>query len=83
MLEKLTGDGMGVCFLCNVEKGFHREWITFLYHVRNSKQQLLRFYSDSRFSHTVFSDNPGCDPVCLCYKHALQVDESRKCGTDY
>lgn len=83
MLEKLNGEGQGVCMICNIEKGFHRYWTTSLYNVRNSKGLLLRFEVDSVFSHTVFSDDVSKRPVCLCYQHALDVEYSRKLGTDF
>lgn len=83
MIVKLTGEGQGVCMMCNIEKGFHSVWTSSLYHICNSKGQILRFYFDSVYSHTVFSDDSEKCPVCLCYKHAVDVEYIRKLGTDF
>lgn len=83
MLERLSGDGQSVCCMCNIEKGFHREWTTSIFHVINTKGMPLRFYGDSPYSHTVFSNDDSKKCVTLCYKHALMVEDHRKNLTDY
>ena len=80
MIERLQGEGQGCCEVCKITKGFHREWTTSLYHVKNAKGLILR---RDDWGNTSFSNNEEWKPIALCYKHAFMTDDCRKSGTDY
>ena len=74
MLECVNGNGQGICALCFLTKGFHREWSSHLYYVVNPHGLYLR-YHDAWGAH--FSDNADLRKLAFCHLHACAVDNVR------
>lgn len=79
MIECVNGNGQGCCMICLHTIGFHREWSTFLYYVKNKNGVYLRFSP----SGDNFVDDPEIRRSVFCYKHALMVEEARKFQPGY
>lgn len=69
MIEKVSKDGFGQgsCDACEIIKGWHREWSTSLYYIRNENGVYLRLVSGC----SMFSNDVTLKKVCFCYEHAL------------
>lgn len=51
MIECVNGNGQGCCDICLHIKGWHREWSSSLYYVRNKHGLYLRIFGEGdRFS---------------------------------
>lgn len=80
MIECVNGNGQGCCDICLHIKGWHREWSSDLYYVRNKNGLYLRHkggYGDS------FSSDNEFAKAAFCYKHAKEVEEQRMKQTDW
>ncbi len=80
MIECVNGNGQGCCDICLHIKGWHREWSSSLYYVRNKKGLYLRKkdgYGDS------FSNDDELPKAAFCYEHAKEVEEQRMKQTDW
>ena len=80
MLECVNGNGQGCCDICLHIMGWHREWSSSLYYVRNKNGLYLRRragYGDT------FSANEELPKAAFCYEHAKEVEEQRMHQTDW
>lgn len=81
MIECVNGNGQGCCDICLHIKGWHREWSSSLYYVRNKHGLYLRVngsgYGD------IFSTDEDLPKAVLCYEHAKEVEEQRMHQTDW
>lgn len=80
MIECVNGEGQGCCAICLHIKGWHREWSSSLYYVRNKHGLYLRVndgYGD------VFSTDNDLPKVAFCHEHAKEVEEQRMHQTDW
>jgi len=80
MIECVNGNGQGCCDICQHIKGWHREWSSALFYVRNKNGLYLRKkdrYGDS------FSNDDELPKAAFCYKHAKDVEEQRMKQTDW
>ena len=80
MIECVNGEGQGCCDICLHLIGWHREWSSMLYNVKNKNGLYLRRmpnYGDS------FSENEEIPKAAFCYEHAKQVEFQRMKQTDW
>ena len=80
MIECVNGEGQGCCDICLHTKGWHREWTSSLYYIKNKNNLYLRVkpnYGD------VFSTNEKLNKAVFCYTHAKEVEEQRMKQTDW
>lgn len=80
MIECVNGNGQGCCDIRLHIKGWHREWSSSLYYVRNKNGLYLRKkvgYGD------IFSNDDKLPEAAFCYKHAKKVEEQRMEQTDW
>lgn len=80
MIECVNGEGQGCCDICLHTKGWHREWSSSLYYIRNKNGLYLR--NKERYG-DIFSNNEKLPKVAFCYKHAREVEEQRMIQTDW
>lgn len=79
MIECVNGNGQGCCLICVHLKGWHREWSSSLYYVKNKNGLYLRRFA----SGDSFSDDDAYPKAAFCYRHALMVEDTRKTQTDW
>lgn len=81
MIEKVSenGYGQGCCDLCTILKGFHREWSSSLYYIKNENGVYLRLVSGC----SMFSNDSHFPKVALCYRHALECNDIWKVRPSY
>lgn len=79
MIECVNGYGQGCCAICLHLIGWHREWSSSLYYVRNKDGLYLR----EMVGGDSFSCNEYLPKVVFCYKHAKEVEKQRKKQTDW
>lgn len=79
MIVCVNGEGQGCCMICLHTKGFHREWSSSLYYIKNANGVFLRTapYGDS------FVDDSEIRRSVFCYEHAKMVDEIRQTQPGY
>lgn len=80
MIECVNGNGQGCCQICLHIRGWHREWSSGLYYVRNKHGLYLRVndgYGD------VFSTDNDLPKAAFCHEHAKEVEEQRMHQTDW
>lgn len=80
MIECVNGNGQGCCDICLHIQGWHREWSSSLYYIRNKNGLYLRKkdrYGDS------FSSDDELPKAAFCHKHAKEVEEQRMKQTDW
>lgn len=80
MIECVNGEGQGCCDICLHIKGWHREWSSGLYYVRNKHGLYLR--RNDRYG-DVFSTDNDLPKAAFCHQHAKQVEEQRMHQTDW
>ena len=79
MIECVNGNGQGCCAICSIVKGWHREWSSWLYYVKNAKGLYLR----QDFGCANFSADVELRKLAFCHDHAVMVDSVRANQTDY
>ena len=79
MIECVNGNGQGCCDICLRIKGWHREWSSSLYYVRNKHGLYLRIFGEG----DRFSTNKERAKAAFCYHHAKEVEEQRMHQTDW
>ena len=79
MIECVNGNGQGCCAICLHIKGWHREWSSSLYYVRNKNGLYLRIFGEG----DRFSTNKERAKAAFCYHHAKEVEEQRMHQTDW
>ena len=79
MIECVNGNGQGCCDICLHIKGWHREWSSSLYYVRNKNGLYLRIFGEG----DRFSTNKERAKAAFCYHHAKEVEEQRMHQTDW
>ena len=79
MIECVNGNGQGCCDICLHINGWHREWSSSLYYVRNKNGLYLRRYREG----DRFSMNAEHAKAAFCYHHAKEVEEQRMHQTDW
>ena len=79
MIECVNGEGQGCCDICLHIKGWHREWSSSLYYVRNKHGLYLRIFGEG----DRFSTNKERAKAAFCYHHAKEVEEQRMHQTDW
>ena len=81
MIECVNGNGQGCCAICLHIMGWHREWSTSLYYVKNKHGLYLRVngsgYGD------IFSTDSDLPKAAFCHEHAKEVEEQRMQQTDW
>lgn len=80
MIECVNGNGQGCCDICLHVKGWHREWSSSLYYVRNKNGLYLRKkagYGD------IFSNDDRLPKAVFCFLHATEVEGQRMLQTDW
>lgn len=80
MIECVNGNGQGCCDICLHVKGWHREWSSSLYYVRNKNGIYLR--KKGRYG-DIFSNDEALPKAAFCYEHAKEVEEQRMQQTDW
>jgi hypothetical protein len=80
MIECVNGNGQGCCDICLHIKGWHREWSSSLYYVRNKNGLYLR--KKDRYG-DIFSGDEELQKAAFCCKHAKEVEEQRMKQTDW
>ena len=79
MIECVNGNGQGCYDICLHIKGWHREWSSSLYYVRNKHGLYLRIFGEG----DRFSMNAEHAKSAFCYHHAKEVEEQRMHQTDW
>lgn len=79
MIECVNGNGQGSCDICSIIKGWHRQWSSSLYYVKNEHGLYLRLQYDA----ACFSSNTELKKLGFCYKHAQIVDSEWRSKPSY
>lgn len=75
MIECVNGNGQGCCDICLHIKGWHREWSSSLYYVRNKHGLYLRRYGEGdRFS---MNAEHAKAAFCYFYGYVRALEEAK------